>query len=111
MPTTLAHKMILRNISGQRMYFGYIGLMGADLADDEDVAVDGNLWDFHARHPMAIAAFKADLEAKRIVIIKSTDTYVYDTTDTRTWVLGANDSLPTVAAPSEGSYIGPAADV
>lgn len=107
MPATTGHKMIIRNTSGVRRYFAYLGPRGTELADGADVALNGNIWEALSRKQILLDAFKNDLANGKVAIIKTTDVYMYDPTLFGNGKLRLNNGSVSITAPSEGSYAGP----
>lgn len=111
MPDTNTQKSYYRNTSGATRFFAYLGRHGTELADDEDVAIDGTIWSLHGRNTMLMEAFANDLDDGVITILKTPEVFCYDATDEKVLVLGVDNGDPVAVAADYGSYDGVEPDV
>jgi hypothetical protein len=110
MPTDTT-RTVLRNISGQTRYFAYLGRLGATLTSGQDYAMQGDIWDLHARSDMLMNSLVNDLNNGVITILKVPGYIVYDAGLGKTQQISSNNGTPTSVAPDYGSYQGPAPSV
>lgn len=108
---TLSGDTIVRNVSGVSMYFDFLGIHGATLAADADMAVAGDLLTMWYRNPQKQRSLEYALLNNRIEILASPSVLGYDETDERVYALGFDNGAPVAVDPDYGSYTGDPPDV
>jgi hypothetical protein len=104
MPTTHAYQTVIRNVSGVRKYFAFLGPNGTTLAANEDVAITGDVWDLWAKDTIQTKALKYALEHGLIQILQTPVTMRYDDTAHNIKNLDVDNGNAVASDPDWGSY-------
>lgn len=103
-----ANQTTLRNISGVRKYFDFIGERGTTLDDAEDVHINGNIWSMWTADTIRTAALMYAVTNNLIEVIETPIVLGFDPTLGAVRKLGFDDTDVESQVPDYGSYTGSA---
>lgn len=98
------HQTKVRNMSGRTQFFGYLGRHGVELADGEEMTLDGDLLALLSNHKRKYDSYKADLESGDLAVVSTPAQHFYDETLDVTKVLKVDNNTVSAADPAVGAY-------
>lgn len=103
-----ANYTIVRNTSGVRRFFSFLGGNGAFLDAGEDARIPGDLFTRWQNDTIQTSALRRALTDGALEILKTPDVFVFDATDGQVYRLGSAAGSPVSVDPEYGSYAGSA---
>lgn len=97
---------IVRNVSGVRKFFSFLGANGLELASGADYAHPGDLFDRWKDDTIQFNALRYALANGLLEIIKTPDVYMHDTSTDIVRRLRVTGGSVTAVDPDYGSYSG-----